>query len=356
VVDRTGAFNEVISVLGNRFQHAPERVLILFGILFTAAGALINIYEEIVAMVPFLVLMADRIGYSRIAAVAISLGSATVGAAFSPSNPFGVLLAQKMADVEPFSGSLFRVIVLLIAASFWIYWVVRNGKSSTRPQALNTVTVESVSPRSVIILSLIVITISTMAYGILNWNWDYNQMSAVFLAMGIACGLIGNLGINGTSRAYAAGFQEMAFAAIIVGLARSVYLILDDGKVIDTIVHGLFDPLRHLPVLVSAVGLTFSQGILHIPVPSNSGQAVLTTPLVTPLADLIGLSRQTMILCYQYGAISMDLLTPTNGGLLAILTAAGISFGKWFRYCWKPFLVVFGIGLAAIMVAVLTGF
>lgn len=355
VVDKTGAFNEGLSSLVHRYHHSQDRVIILVGIVFITVGALNNTYEEIIAMIPFLVIMADRIGYSKVAAIAISAGSATIGATFSPMNPFGVLLAQKVAEVDPFSGSFFRIIVLLIASTFWIYWVIRMGKSSEfhLPREVDSST--NLSTRSIIILLLVLITFAFMVYGILEWDWDYNQMSASFLVMGIICGLIGKLGINGTAKAYAGGFQEMAFAAVVVGLARSLYLILDEGKIIDSIVFGLFNPLQDLPIMVSAVGMTTAQAILHIPVPSNSGQAVLTMPLLTPLADLIGMSRQVMILCYQYGANFMDLLTPTNGALLAMLTAAGVSYKEWFAFCWKPYLLIMGISLLAIFTAIFIG-
>lgn len=355
VVDKTGAFNEGLSVLVNKFQHSQNRVIILVGLVFVLVGALNNTYEEIIALVPFLVIMAHRIGYSKVAAIAISAGSATVGATFSPMNPFGVLLAQKVADVEPFSGTLFRVIVLLTVTTFWIYWVIKMGKSSEVQAPQKVETNKSLSARTSIILLLVVVTFALMVYGILQWDWDYNQMSAAFLVMGIICGLIGKLGLNGTARAYAGGFQEMAFAAVVVGLARSLYLILEEGKIIDTIVFGLFNPLQDLPVMVSAIGMTTAQAILHIPVPSSSGQAVLTMPLLTPLADLIGMSRQVMILCYQYGGIMMELMTPTNGALLAMLTAAGVSYKEWFAFCWKPFLIIFGISLTAIFVAIFIG-
>lgn len=355
VIEKTGAFNEGLDVLVKRFEHAQDRVMVLLGIVFCAVGALNNTYEEIIAMIPFLILMADRIGYSRTAAVAISAGSATIGAAFSPMNPFGVLLAQKIAEVEPFSGTLFRIIVLFIVLSFWIYWVIKKGKTSDSVALNKTQESTTLSARSSIILILFVLTFAFMVFGILKWDWDYNQMSALFFIMGITCGIIGKLGINGTSKAYATGFQEMAFAAVIVGLARSLYLILDEGKIIDSIVYGLFNPLQDLPVMVSAVGMTISQALLHIPVPSNSGQAVLTMPLLTPLADLIGMSRQVMILCYQYGAAMMDLLTPTNGALLAMITAAGVSFKEWFSFCIKPFFIILGISLIAIFVAILIG-
>ena len=355
VVDKTGAFNQGLTALANRFQHSRYVVMALTGVTFAIAGALNNLQEEIIAMVPFLILMTDRLGYSRIAAIGISAGTAALGAAFSPVNPFGVLIAQSIAEVTPFSGSLFRIVVMAIAVAFWITWVIKKGKTVDEAIVYEHDSKSKLSARSAIILLLVVATFATMVYGILIWEWDYNQMSALFFVMGITCGLIGRLGINGTSKAYAGGFQEMAFAAVIVGLARSLYLILEEGKVIDTMVYALFNPLQDLPVTVSAVGMTVSQAILHIPVPSNSGQAVLTMPLLSPLADLIGMSRQVMILCYQYGASTMDMITPTNGALLAVLTAAGVSYKEWFKFAWLPLLCVIGIGLVAIMVAIMIG-
>lgn len=355
VVDKTGAFNEGLTVLVNKYHDNPERVFIMVGLVFLIVGVLNNTFEEIIAMIPFLIVMANRIGYSKVATVAISAGSAAIGAAFSPMNPFGVLLAQKVAEVDPFSGTLFRVIILIIVTVFWIYWVNRMGKTESIHVPENNSAVQSLSTRTMIILLLVVVSFAVMVYGILQWDWDYNQMSACFLVMGIVSGLIGKLGLNGTARAYAGGFQDMAFAAVVVGLARSIYLILDEGKIIDSIVFGLFNPLQDTPLSVSAVGMTVAQAILHIPVPSSSGQAVLTMPLLTPLSDLIGMSRQVMILCYQYGAILMGLLTPTNGALLAMLTAANVSYKEWFSFCWRPYLIIMGISMISIFIAIFIG-
>ena len=355
VIDKTGAFNEGLTSLVNRFQSSQYMVMVMVGTFFATGGVLENMQEEVIAMIPVLIVMTNRLGYSKTSAVAISAGSAAIGAAFSPVNPFGVLIAQKISDVTLFSGSLFRALVLLIVVSFWIAWIIRKGKSNTSVSATNEQIASTLSSRSIIILLMVVVAFIIMVYGILILDWGYNEMSALFLVLGLTSGLIGKLGINGTSRAYAKGFQEMAFAAVIVGLARSLYLILDEGKIIDSIVYALFNPLQDLPVMVSAVGMTISQSLLHIPVPSNSGQAVLTMPLLTPLADLIGMSRQVMILCFQYGGMMMDLITPTNGALLAVLTAAGVSYKEWFLFCWKPFLIILGLSLSAIFVALLIG-
>lgn len=356
VVDKTGVFDNGISALIARFPNSPQKVLIFVGLLFAILGVLNNTYEEIIAMVPIMIALTSRIGFTKISAVAISAGSATIGAAFSPINPFGVLLAQKIADVQPFSGFIFRMIILAVVLTFWIYWVLKTGKSKTIKITEKVSDVATkLTTRSSMILSIVCLTFGTMVYGVLNWDWDYNQMSAIFLIMGIACGFIGKLGFNGTFKAYAFGIQEMAFAALIVGLARSVYLVLDQGLVIDTIVFNLFNPLKELPVAFSVFAMTLSHSLLHIIIPSNSGQAVLTIPILTPLADLIGMSRQVMILCYQYGGIIMDLITPTNGALLAMLTAAKISYKDWFLYCYKPLIIVLSISLIAILLAVFIG-
>ena len=249
------------------------------------------------------------------------------------------------------------MILLLLATIFWIAWVIKNGKADSHN--LETITTDKnikLTLRSQIILIIVVLTFSLMVYGILQWDWDYNQMSALFLVMGIACGFIGKLGLNGTCRSYATGFREMAFAAVLVGLARSIYLILHEGMIIDTIVHGLFNPLEDLPVAISALGMTIAQTLIHLPVSSNSGHAVLTTPILMPLADLTGMSRQIVILSYQYGGAMMDLISPSNGALLAVLTAANISYKSWFAFAWKPYLILFGIALVAIFFAILSGF
>lgn len=357
VVDKTGAFNDGISALIRKFEHAKSRVMILVGIVFATAGALNHTFEEIIAMIPFLVAMAGRLGYTKISAIAISAGCASIGAAFSPINPFGVLIAQKISEVTPFSGAWFRIIVLLIVLTFWIWWVLRNGKDEHSEHEVKTEddSSEKLPTRSAIILYLILFTFAFMVYGIMTWDWGYNEMSALFLVTGFAAGLIGQLGLNGTSKAYAFGINEMAFAAIIVGLARSIYLVLQDGMIIDTIVYGLFNPLQDLPVYLSAVGMMISHLLIHIPIPSSSGHAVLTMPLLTPLSDLIGMSRQVMILCYQYGGIIMDMITPTNGALLAILTAAGVSYKDWLLYCWRPFGIILGISLTSITIAIFIG-
>ncbi len=164
--------------------------------------------------------------------------------------------------------------------------------------------------------------------------------------MGVAAGVIGRLGITGTAEAFVEGFKSMAFAALLIGFARGIYVVLNDGQIVDTIVQGVFAPLADLPIALSALGMMALQAVVHIPVPSTSGQAVLTMPVLVPLSDLLGMSRQVTVLAYQYGAGLCELLTPTNGALMAMLAATGIRYDEWLRFA-RPLLGVLA-GLAAL--------
>lgn len=192
-----------------------------------------------------------------------------------------------------------------------------------------------------------------MGYGITQFDWGYNEMSALFFVIGVSCGLIGKLGINGTARTYAAGFSEMIFAGVIVGLARSVYLVLEKGQIIDTVIYGLFSPLEALPEQFAVLGLFLSQLLIHVPVPSTSGQNVLTIPLAVPLMDLLGISRQLAVLATQYAAGLMDILSPTNGGMMAVIAAAGVKYNDWIRFVIKSWLFVAGVCLLSLIIALI---
>ncbi|EIM78655.1 YcgA [Nitritalea halalkaliphila LW7] len=355
LVEQTGAFQAGLESLIRRFDQATSYLLTLVGLLFGAAGVLNGLQEEIIAMVPVLMLLCRKIGYTRTAGVAISLGSSLIGGAFGPANPFSVLIAQNLAELPLFSAAGFRLLLLAGALSFWIVYVIRTGKDPKFVAEPKEEVARGLARHHAVILLLVALTFGILVFGLTRLDWDYNEMSALFFAMGLLCGLIGKLGWNGTAKAYTAGFAELVFAGVIVGLARSIYLVLEKGMIIDSIIFGLFTPLEELPVALSAVGMLLAQALLHIPIPSTSGQAVLTMPLLTPIADLIGLSRQVMVLSYQYGAGIMDMVTPSNGGLMAILAASGLSYKEWMAYAWKPILVIFLIALTGVLLGVFLG-
>jgi uncharacterized ion transporter superfamily protein YfcC len=173
--------------------------------------------------------------------------------------------------------------------------------------------------------------------------------------MGVVAGLIGGLRLGGTAEAFAEGFRSMAYAALLIGFARGIYVVLDQGQIIDTIVQGIFAPLARLPLALSALGMLVMQTLVHFPVPSTSGQAVLTMPVLVPLSDLLGLSREVTVLAYQYGAGLCELLAPTNGALMAMLAATGVRFEEWWGFVARLWGVLLLLGGGAILLAIAIG-
>ncbi len=209
--------------------------------------------------------------------------------------------------------------------------------------------------QTAVVLALAALGFAAFIVGLTRWGWGFNEMSAVFLVIGIAAGLVGRLGLNGTADAYVQGFRDMAYAALLIGFARGIFVVLDEGRIIDTIVHGLATPLEGLPPLLAAFGMMVVHAAVHVPVPSVSGQAVLTLPILAPLADLLGLSRQVAVLAYQYGAGMTEILTPTNGALMAVLAAAGVRYDEWMTFAVRMWVLLVGVGAAAIAVAIAAG-
>jgi len=356
IIEKTGALSEGLNKLVDLLKGKESIALLVVSLMFTAAGASIGLQEEVIAMMPVLLIFGKSLGYNTITVVFMSYGSTVIGSAFSPSNPFGVIIAQQEAGIPLLSGGLFRLFVLLAAFIIWVVYIMRYSKKNRVPKTNMSNLRNTMGIRSKIILTLLCTTFAIVMYGILELNWGFNEMSGSFFALGIASGLIGKLGINKTGEAYVLGFKEMIFAAMIIGLANSISLILKEGMIIDTIVFSLFGPLQNVSATVSGVLMMISHLILHFPIPSYSGQAILTMPILVPLSDLIGLSRQTCVLAYQYGAIMGDMIVPTNGALMAVLAVSGIPYNKWLRLAIKPTLAMLFIGAISILIAVAIGY
>ncbi|HEX2219498.1 MAG TPA: Na+/H+ antiporter NhaC family protein [Gemmatimonadales bacterium] len=358
IVERTGALNRLVNSLVAALSGRGLLVIPIAGLAFATGGVLIQMQEELIAFVPVLLLLTSRLGFNPLVAVAMSLGASAVGASFSPINPFQVGIAQKVAEVDLLSGWGFRVAFLLPALTIWLAGTVLYARRTRAPA--HPVTAEPAGGalaggRHAAVLATVLLAFVWFVIGVLRYQWDFDQLAALFFVMGVAAGLLGGLRLSGTVDAFVDGLRSMAFAALLIGFARGIYVVLEDGRIVDTIVHGLFTPLGGLPVTLSALGMMAAHTLVHVPVPSTSGQAVLTMPLLVPLSDLIGLSRQVTVLAYQYGAGLCELLTPTNGALMAMLAAAGVRYEEWVRFAAPVFAVLLALAAAAIGAAVLLG-
>lgn len=355
VVDRTGALNRGVGWLVRTLGGSGNVIIPLVCLAFAAGGVVENMQEEIVAMIPVLLLLMHRLGYPPVVAAMASVGSAVLGASFSFMNPFQVIIAQGVADVPVGSGAGFRMAFLGAALACWIAYTLRYANRHREDVSHLTFEDDPLTRRDLAVLATTAGAFGWLAWGIVTEQWDFNQMSGLFFGMGILVGLVGGLGTTGTAEAYVRGFRDMAFAGLLIGFARSIVLVLQDARVVDTLVLGLFTPLEGLPTTVSAMGMIGAQALVHIPVSSVSGQAVLTMPIVAPLSDLLGMSRQVAILAYQYGAGLTDMITPTNGALMAVLAAAGVRYEEWFAATFRLWLLLVGIGAVSVATAVAIG-
>lgn len=367
VVDKTGVLRTAVEWLVLKLGGRDWVVIVVASLMFAAGGAFENMQEEIIALVPVLLLLSRRMGWDPLTAAAMSVGAAAVGSSFSPVNPFQVLIAQHVAELPQGSAAGFRVVFLAIALTIWIAGTIRYARKS-QAAAAAVEAVEGAVPvaapveaeehreiggaRAAAILVLVALTFAVFVLSVTNYHWDFDRLAAIFFVMGVIAGIIGGLGIGGTAEAYVEGFRSMAFAGILIGFARAISVVLSDGLVIDTIVYGLSMPLAGLPAMLSGFGMMLVHMVIHVPVPSMSGQAVLTMPVLVPLSDLLAIPRQATVLAYQYGAGLTELITPTNGALMAILAAAGVRFEHWIKFTLPLFAILFALGFVAVAIAI----
>ena len=353
VVDRLGTLPAVVGWLVDRFADRGLWVIPIVSVFFGVMGALENMEEEIIPLVPVLMVLGLAIGVDGVTVVAMSMGAAMVGAAFGPTNPFQAGIALKLAQLPPLGLGGLRLAMLVAGMTVWIALTMIRARSIRTAGTGNVRGAghHEMTGRHALILAIIVAPLAAYVYGALKLDWGLNELSAGFLLAGIVAGVVGGFGIGKTVSTYLDGMMSVLSAATMVGVARSISLVLEDGRVVDTILHALVTPLGHVPAFTAVLLMIPFQLLLHIPVPSVSGQAVLTMPLFAPIADLLGFSREAAVIAYQTGAGLAQMLTPTNGALMAILLAAGVPLQRWLRFALVACAVLALIGVAAAAVS-----
>jgi uncharacterized ion transporter superfamily protein YfcC len=362
LVDRLGTLPVVIGALVRIFAGRDFLLIPAISLFFATMGALENMQEEIIPLVPALLLLGSALRIDAVAVVAMSVGAAMVGSAFGPTNPFQAGIALRLAELPPLSSAGLRLAMFAAGVSIWIAWTLRyisrgrrsadRDAASDTPQTFAAVAAASPSEtrRHVVVLSCVLLPMAAYVYGAFSLGWGFNELSAAFVIGGLAAGLAGGLGLTRSVTAFLEGMEALLPAALMVGVARSISIVLEDGRVIDTILSALVSPLAGVTPLAAGLLMVPFQALIHIAVPSVSGQAVLTMPLVVPMADVLGMSRQVPVLAYQTGAGLMEMATPTNGALMAILLAAGVPYQHWMRFAWGGILLLVAVGAAGLVV------
>ena len=350
LLDATGALGRLVGSLVGRTRR-PKLVVIALCLIFATLGALENMQEEVVAIIPVILVLSRGLGFGAITAVSISVGSCAVGAAFGPTNPFQTGIALRFAEMPALSQPALRFGLLFAAVAVWIAWTLAmTSRDDIRPEVTPPAT-EPATARDFVLFAIVLLPFVPYVIGVMQYDFGFNELSALFLVSGFAVGLVAGHGLSDTAARFLKAMETMLAASLFVGVARAISVVLTDGRVIDTIVHGLALPLENVPGVAAAMLMIPIQALIHFPVPSVSGQAVLTMPIMAPLSDLLGISRDAAVIAYQTGAGLMDLITPTNGALLAILLTAKVDFGRWLRFAIPGALLVAVVGVAGIVLA-----
>jgi uncharacterized ion transporter superfamily protein YfcC len=354
MLDALGVFQRLVGALVGRTRR-PRLVVISVSLTFALLGALDNTHEEVVALVPVLVVLSRGLGFGPITALAMSVGSAVVGAAYGPTNPFQTGIALRFAELPPLTMPALRFGLLAATVAVWIGWTLfmarRDPAIADEGLSVPAAEIPRASGRDLLLLALLLVPFVPYVIGVLRFDWGFNTLSALFLVAGFAVGLLAGQGWSGTADGFLRGMSVMLPAALFIGVARAISLVLTDGAVIDTVVNGLAAPLSQLPSSVAVLLMIPMHALLHIPVSSVSGHAVLTMPIMAPLADLLHVSRDAAVIAYQAGAGLMDAMTPTNGALLAMLLGANVRYGRWLRFAIPGMLMVAAVGAVGVLIA-----
>lgn len=333
-------------------------IITLVMLLFSLFGAVFGMSEETIAFVVVFIPLAIQMGYDSIVGVCMCYVAAHVGFAGAMLNPFTIGIAQGIADLPLFSGLEYRLfcwVVLTIVGIAFVLWYSRRVKA--RPESSPVYKLDDywrsrmesseesrLTVRQILILVLFFVTIVALVVGVLKFGWYIEEISALFLAMGILAGIIDRQGADDIAKLFLAGCKDILSAALVVGLASGIIFILKDGCVIDTILYGLTRSLAQVGDVVSLGAMYVFQTLLNVVMPSGSAKAALTMPIMAQFADLIDVSRQTTVLAFQFGDGFTNMLTPTSGVLIGVLGMARIPYGTWLKWVWKFIVVLIVLG------------
>jgi uncharacterized ion transporter superfamily protein YfcC len=364
----TGAPDAGIAALLRRLGHVPGLLLLGGMLVFAAGSSAIGMAEEYLPFVPLLLTLCVAMGFDAVVAVAVVALGFGLGYAVATINPFTVLIAQDVAGLEPASGMGYRLLVapVLLAIGFRYVWryaarvkrdpgasLVADQRSLAPAPASDTDRLTGAHVASLVVTGA---ACALIVCGIERWGWGLVEMGGLFLGLAVVLAVIARLGADRVAQAFCTGAAELTTTALLIGFARAIIVVLEDGRVVDTIIHGIATPLEHLGAGPAAVGMFLVQAVCSVFVPSGSGQAYVTMPIMAPLGDLVGVSRQVAVLAFQLGDGLTNIVAPTNAVLMGYLAIAGVPFERWLRFVLPLVLQLWLAGAVILLVAVWTGY
>ncbi|GIO24117.1 YfcC family protein [Oceanobacillus sp. J11TS1] len=368
VIEKTGAIDNLIMKTIKGTQNREWLLIIIVAALFSIFGALGIIVNAVIAFIPVGIILARAMKMDAIVGVAIIYLGAYAGFAIGFLDPMTTGFAQQIAQIPLFSGIGFRIIMYITTVSATIAYIIwyanRVKKDPTKSilsdnpfPKLHEKSMDDVdgklTPIQLLTLLILVAGIATYVYGVFQLDWAIDEMAGIFIAVAILAAIISKMGANKMVEEFMNGAKGVLYGALIIGMARSIVVVLENGYVLDTVVYGIATVLEPFSSITGAIAMFVGNGIFNLIVSSGSGQAAIVMPIMTPLADLMDIPRQVAVQAYTLGDGFTNIITPLSGVLMANLAIAGIPWTKWLKFAMPLVGIWYVIGIIFIVIAVL---
>lgn len=365
VIEKAGIIDLIINFLirsfGNKGMLIIPTIVIPLAIFVTLTG---NIESSLIFL-PALLPLFLKLGYDRMAATGTVLMATVVGFTIALTAPANLGTAQTIAELPLYSGIGYRMIILAVMTIIGILFIM-NYIRKVQKDPTKTLITDDVddsqfinedtdrpepSTRTYIAAGTFIIALGFMLFGIFQYQWYFIELAGFYLLAGIICGLIAGLKPSGIAEAMNEGIQNIILGALIVGIARAISVVLEDGVIMDTVVYGLSLVITAIPETMVPVAMMIVQGLINFLIPSGSGQAAATMPIMVGLVDLTDMTRQTAVLAFQLGDGFSNIFYPTSGYFMAALAIAKIKYTDWIKFIWPLLVIWYSVGAVFLIIA-----
>ncbi|MCI6739300.1 MAG: hypothetical protein MR579_00970 [Bacteroidales bacterium] len=365
ILNATGAINRSVASLSGK-KYMQKAFVPIFALIFAIGGATFGVSDEIVIFAPIGITIAHALGYDALVGLAtIALGAA-VGFNAGFFNPFSTSIAQTIAELPIYSGLEYRLIIFAAMFLVTVWYIERyarrikgkpensyvaNCPCETEKGDFNVAEIGHATGRDKLILLILFGGIGVMVYGVFNLGWYIDEMSGVFIAVGILAGFVGGMGPSKIAQVFVDGAASLTFGALVTGFAKAIVIVMEDGLIMDTIIHALGGIVTALPTSLAVLGMYLIQIVINFFIPSSTGQAAVVMPIMIPLADIANITRQTAVLAFQFGDGFSNSIIPTSSVLMSYLAVSRIPYEKWVKFIWPLMLIWIGMGAVFLIIA-----
>ena len=365
-----GALQALVAVIVRRFSKRVEVFIPLLMLVF-ALICTTQAVNTFIGFAPITVMLALSLGLDSIVGVGIILLGGAVGFSTGTLNVSTTLVAQKIAELPNYSGIGYRWVCFVVYYIVTCFWLVRYAKKIQKNPRLSPMydldqnsqfksgsldDFGHLDTRKSLCILALVVALVVIVYGCIELAWDFAEQSAVFLVLSVVVGFIAGFDVNRICAEFLTGTKKMLGAAFIIMFARAIGSVLNAGLITDTIVHAMAEVLTGLPAALLGVGMLAANTLINVVLTSGSGQAAAVMPIMIPLSDLLGVTRQTCILSFNFGDGFCNYILPTSTALMGILSAGNVPYDRWMRFMWKMFLIWFAVGAVLVVIAQLINY